>query len=246
MKRTVVLLALVAVYLTCIRCSEGEDSARRMPRPVVLVNEKFQTAFYEKAASLRLEGLQNIVSYEHLPTSDGWFSDYIDVLCALPPRKEHYPFIVKLIRKSDPYLQEAGIKLATSSVKKLNDYASLEAPICELLKQPDLDPWVLKAIVQFASVTCNSRSPDLIDFWTDFAAVAYERSPAKTTPTSGKTQIGRQMAIQPYEDARRWVVQLMLNSTNPTPRSQAVLPYLERAYKTKGWADTYRAARQHD
>jgi hypothetical protein len=229
-----------------------EKVLTKQPEPAserVSAHDKFQTdstAFYEKAASLRLEGLQDVVQYEHLPTSDGSFSNYIDVLCALPPRKEHYPLIIRLLQKSDPYLQEAGIKLATSSVNRLNDYSDMEAPICALLKQPDLDPWVLEAIVQFASVACKSRSPDLVNFWSEFAAAAYERRPATTAPTPGKTRfIMRQMGIQPYEDARRWVVQLMLSSTNPTPRSEAVLPYLERAFRTKGWADTYRAAGQH-
>jgi len=200
-------------------------------------------SLYERLSALRLEGLQNIVQFEHSPTSDGWLIAYVDTLCALPPRREHYPLIIKLIQKPDPWLQEAGIKLATASVSKLNDYSGLEAPICELLRRPDLDPWVLEAIVGFAAASCNPRSPALSDFFADFAAVAYERSPAKTTLTGS---ICRQRGIQPYEDARRWVIQVMLNQSKPTPHSEAVLPYLERAFKTKGWAETYRAAGEHN
>jgi hypothetical protein len=199
--------------------------------------------FYEKGAALRLEGLQRIVHCEHLPTTDGNFSDYVDVLCALPPRKEHYPLIIELLRKADPYIQEAGVKLATASVRKLNDYSGLESPICDVLRQTDLDPWVLHAIVEFASVSCNTISPPLVKFYGAFAAVAYERLSAKRAPEAkGKTFIMRTRGIEPYENARRWVIQVMLTSKNPTPRSEAVLPYLERAFNTKGWADTCKAA----
>jgi hypothetical protein len=230
------VVIISALLITCqAPCySNPKDGSER---------DKFKTdsgVFYEKASSLRFEGLQNIAQHEHIPTSDGSFSDYVAILCALPPAKEHYPFIIKLIQKSDPYLQEAGIKLATSSVNKLNDYSGLEEPICALLKQPDLDPWVLRAIVQFAATSCNTRSPDLVNFYAEFAAVAYERSPAKADAQF--KGICRTMMIHPYEDARQWVVQVMLNQSKPTPRSEAILPYLERAYKTKGWADTYRAA----
>ena len=199
--------------------------------------------FYDKGSALRLDGLKNIAHYEHLPAPDGRFDDYVDVLCALPPRKEHYPLIIEMLRKSDPYLQEAGVKLATASVRTLNDYTGLEAPFCDILNRADLDPWVLRAIVQFASVSCNRISPPLVKFYADFAAVAYERTP---TCSPGKTIILRQMGIDPYLDARRCVLQVMLNSTNPTPRSDAILPYLERAFNTKGWSDTYKAAGQHN
>ena len=58
----------------------------------------------------------------------------------------------------------------------------------------------------------------------------------------GRPFILRQMGIQPYEAARKRVIQLMATTDKPTPRSKAVLPYLERALKTKGWTETHKAA----
>ena len=96
-----------------------------------------------KGAALLTEGLQQIVQYDRLPTSDGTFGEYVRFLCALPPREEHLPLIILLLQKKDPYLQEAGVNLATASIKGLNNYSGLEDPICALLKKPDLDGWVL-------------------------------------------------------------------------------------------------------
>ncbi len=198
--------------------------------------------FYEKGAALRLEELRRIAQYENLPTIDGRFLRYLDVLCALPPRKEHYSFIIELLKKKDPHLQEAGVKLATASVSKLYDYTGLEEPLCNILGQSDLEPWVLDAICWFACATQGHDSPPLTKFYREFAAVAYERSPQKKAPEPRRSAFLRSAGIQPYEDARKWVIQVMAGSEKPTPRSIAVLPYLERAFKTKGWAETHKAA----
>lgn len=132
--------------------------------------------FYEKGAALRLEELRRIAQCEELPTVDGPFSRYLEVLCALPPRKEHISFIIELLRKKDPYLQEAGVKLATASVSKLNDYTGLEDPLCDVLGQTDLDPWVLQAIVEFFKEADSTNiSPPLVKFYAAIAATAYER-----------------------------------------------------------------------
>lgn len=210
------------------------------------VSDKFDAdteKFYEKGAALRLEELRRIAKCESMPTPDGRFSRYLDVLCALPARKEHYSFIIELLKKKDPYLQEAGVKLATASVSELNDYTGLEEPLCDILTQPNLDPWVLQAICGLASTTQYTISPPLTKFYRDFAAVAYEQVPQKKMPdTIQSLFITRSAGIFPHLEAQKWIIQVMLTSGKPNPRANAVLPYLEREFKTKGWAETYKAA----
>jgi len=193
-------------------------------------------AMYDRGAGLLKEGLQHINQYERIPVPDGVFNDYIDMLCALPPRTEHLPLIIKLIRKSDPYLQEAGIRLASSSVRALNDYTGLQAPICELLKRSRLDPWVLRAIVQFASNSNNTISPELENLFRDLAAVACRKNPKKPE----KNIVFRSMAISPYRDAKILLNQVMLNTAAHKLRRRAILSYLENEFGTKGWTETYR------
>jgi hypothetical protein len=53
----------------------------------------------------------------------------------------------------------------------------------------------------------------------------------------------RTMWILPYEDAKGLLDQVVLNSSSPTPPSNAILSYLEKAYGTTGWDETYKAVR---
>ena len=229
------LMAIALILFYCV--SVGAAEPDRMTEKATF-DEHLKT-FNDKSARLLLENLQQIVHYEHLPVSDGDFGDYVKRLKGLSPRKEHLPLIIKLIQKQDPYLQEAGVKLATASVDELNDFTGLEEPLCELLLKSDLDPWVLRSIIYFASVSNNSRSSALVKFYRTIAEVTYGRTHPDRNPEREK--IRRNMGIDPYEDARALLDQVMLNSSTPTARTTAILPCLEKVYGTKGWASTYNA-----
>lgn len=205
---------------------------------------------YTKGAALLTEGLQQIVQYDRIPAADGTFSKYIRFLCTLPPREEHLPLIILLLQKKDPYLQEAGVNLATASVKGINTYSGLEDPLCALLKRPGLDGWVFYALVQFAEEAGNPGAPALTNF---FGALA-EATIGHLTPNTGKAGVaaaasqlvgigmGRQMPINPEKDAKTILDRLVMYTEEPTPRVRAILPYLEKAYGTKGWQATRAAA----
>ncbi|MFZ4394842.1 MAG: hypothetical protein ACOYOU_04360 [Kiritimatiellia bacterium] len=247
-----VLLALcVSVAWQVARAAEAEviDSIFDARAKAVDFDARAK-AVDNKGAALLTEGMQQIVQYERLPTSDGIFGGYVRFLCALPPREEHLPQIILLLQKKDPYLQEAGVNLATASVKSLNNYSGLEDPLCALLKKPDLDGWVLYALVQFAKEAMNPNSPALTNF---FGALA-EATVGQLTPKTGKAGVaaadrplvgigmGRQMPINPEKDAKTILDWIVMYTEEQTPRVRAILPYLEKAYGTKGWKATRAAA----
>ena len=148
-----------------------------------------------------------------------------------------------MIQKTDPFLQEAGINLALASVEALHDYSGLEDPICDLLKKPDLDPWVLYAIVSFAEqANSSTRTTDLLNLHTSLAEVIYKPPNAKPASSAGKQErIMRARPIYPVEMAKAVFDRTMTAFSQPTPRSMAILPYLEKEYGTNGWEETYRA-----
>lgn len=237
MKMRVGICVWFIVGRLCCSESGSAESARKSDTDGF---DTYRKALNEKCAFVLADALEHIVRYDRLPASDGAFGDHIAMLCALPPRKEHLPLIIKLIKKSDPFLQEAGVLLASASVRVLNDYSGLEAPLCDLLKTPDLDPWVLHAIVQFAGLSNNSRSPGLVNLYSSLSEVAFDGTTERQRGRQGVV-IMRNKGIRPHADARQLMDQVMLNSTKPTPRSVAILPYLEKACGTKGWEDTYQA-----
>jgi hypothetical protein len=204
--------------------------------------ETYTQSFYEKEASLLGESLQHLIQFDQLSIPDGVFGRYIDLLCALPPRQEHLPHIIKLLRKTNPYLQEAGVRLATASVAKLGEFATLERPLCDLLQNPDLDPWVFLAIVDFAKVPVRwTTAPDLTRFFGLLASVAYEPiKPWRPDRRNRHLWIERARLIRPQQDAQElldWVMQ----NLPATPRLKAILPVLEKAYGTKGLENTRKA-----
>ncbi len=203
--------------------------------------EVHSKAVFTKAANLLTEGLECIVEYDSIPTTDGVFGGYIDMLCALPCQKGHAAQILQLINKSDPFLQEAGVELAISSINKCRNYSVFEPALCRLLSQPDLDPWVMRAIVRFAKESNNRISPDMVSLYSALAEVAYSKPKARRRNLQNSNYIHRSMWIDPHHDARNCLDQVMLNANDSTPRSNSILPHLENAYGTKGWKETHEA-----
>jgi hypothetical protein len=231
-------------YLLFVSLLLGQPTlgTAEMVNPSAKDLDAYTRSFYDKEATLLGEGLQHIIQHSQLTIPDGVFGRYIDLLCALPPRQEHLPYIVKMLRKSDPHFQEAGVRLATASVARIGSFDTLEEPLCDLLQNADLDPWVFLAIVEFAKVPTQwTSAPDLPRFFGLLATAAYKpMKPWRSNDRSRRPQIERERLIRPHEDAKE-LLDLVIRSQSATPRVKAILPILEKAYGTKGWEDTQKA-----
>ena len=206
--------------------------------------QNFDTFFesWKSDASRLLDtGLEYLQQLEKIPAPFGVFGDFVDYLVELPFTEQHLNCIVALINKQSPYLQESGIELATAFQRDVGEDPKISGAICKLLQRNTLDPWVLKAIVDFVRYYSKSiDDPDNIRLFKSLAQAAYENEYIEPEPFSGN--IMRNRAIFPIADARTLLDQVLLSPTH-TARARAILPYLEKAYKTSGIADTVREIR---
>jgi hypothetical protein len=168
--------------------------------------------------------------------ADGVFGRLIDMISSLPFKEKHTPYIKKLMNKNNPYLQEAGVQLATASVKQLNNHHEFEESLC-LLLQKNIDPWVLHEINNFfRETTYRMDIPKINNFFVSFSQAAYNTKKEMLTTKIGKKRICRNMGIQPFKEAQKLIEYMIVNNyNNPGWRIKAVLPALESFYKMEGY-----------
>jgi len=211
--------------------------------------DSFTSKWEKKASEMLEEGLKYLVQLDSRPAPSGVFGGFVDRLAALPFAKRHTSYLIRLIEKSDPFLQEAGLELACAAVElartsseQTDIYEALEPTICRLLDNGILDPWILLAIVKFAKTANDTVSPELFCLFRGLAEAAYGKGVSLLTP--GSTESGnsilrsRARGIEPIKEAKELLDDVMLTRTKPTPRTKAILPFLEKAHKTKGWQAT--------
>jgi hypothetical protein len=188
------------------------------------------------ASRLLDEGLEYLQQLDCIPVPDGVFRDFVNRLVGLPFTDKQLSRIIALIEKQSPYLQECGIELAKAFLRDVGEDPKIGLVMCKLLARKNLDPWVFIAIVEYVQLYSESLDcPANIKLFRDLAKAAYEREYIKPKPFTGN--IMRNRAIFPEMDARKLLEQVLIRNTHPS-RTKAILPYLEKVYKTKGLSDT--------
>ena len=197
--------------------------------------DAFSKEFYSEANDFAKKSIEHISNYESLPVPDGSFYDHIKILVSLPLPKEVSPTISKLIRKRDPYLQEAGVQLATALCRnQYVDYSEFEIDLIKVLSNPNLDPWVMQAVHFYAGESfLNSKENDPVLFYAKFAEIAYLGN--KTFNIDYGPSVLRSRGITPYLDAQALIeYQLWMglkHSKTPgklSEKNKALLPYFAK------------------
>ena len=197
--------------------------------------DAFSKEFYGEANDFAKKSIEHISNYESLPAPDGVFNRHIKILVSLPLPKEVSPNISKLIRKSDPYLQEAGVELAIALCKnRFVDYSEFEIELIKVLSNPNLDPWVMQAVHFYAGESfLNSRDYRPILFYKKFAEIAYFGE--RTFNIDYGPSALRSRGVTPYLDAQALIeYQLWMgikHSQTPSQLSEknkALLPYFAK------------------
>ncbi len=191
----------------------------------------FIDAWHAKLRSSVREALAQIVALDKLPVPDGVFGDWLDTVCAMRFEDDDLSAIAAIIDKPDPFLQEAGLRLARAASRTLSAEAMIEPSLVLLVGRDDLDPWVLDAIIDLLTETRDS-------FTSVYQALAKVHGRADGRPRF--TGIMRNRAIHPWNRLEHLYQQLVIQTLDPTPRDLAYLPILETKLSTRGWEPTLR------
>jgi hypothetical protein len=185
--------------------------------------------------------LTYLASLDESPVSDGILGDWIDTLVAMRFTSDDVPLIVRIIDKSDPHLQEAGIRLARSAIGAPDDTPALEAALARVVSR-EIDAWVLEALVDLLAFT----RLELTSVYQKLAAV-HGATPAygeprgdESTGAPRRRYILRNRHIQPWRRLVELYQQNAIQTLEPRERDLAYLPVLERELGTRGWRATQR------
>jgi len=184
-------------------------------------------AWHERVHSALNDALAYLASLEAAPVSDGILGEWIDVLVALKFTPTDVPLIVRVIEKTDPLLQEAGVRLARAALRTVDGAGELEPALARLASR-EIDPWVLEALVDL-----------LADNRLELTSVYAGLATIHAKPARGWT-IQRNRAIQPWRRLVQVYLQHAIQTLRPRERDLAYLPVLERELGTHGWEVTQR------
>ena len=106
--------------------------------------------------------------------------------------------------------------------------APFESRIAALLRDPELEPWVLHAVVGLLRGFIGPRPPLFTE--------AY-RALVSLSPPRGR-RIMRSRYIAPLRDLEELYEQHALQTLHPTERDLLLLPALEARHRTRGWRST--------
>jgi hypothetical protein len=194
-------------------------------------NDDFIEGWYARLRGAVSDALAYLAACETSPSSDGVLGDWVDTLVALRFTASDIPFIGQLIDKRDPHLQEAGVRLATASLRgaSASAFGQLEAPLARLTAQP-IDSWVLESLVDLLAHTRRPMIP------------VYEGLVANHGKAPRGYGIMRNRHIEPWRRLVQHVYeQHALQTLRPQARDLVYLPILEREHGTHGWEPTVRA-----
>jgi len=185
-------------------------------------------AWHSRVHGALADALAYLANLEAAPVSDGILSEWIDVLVAMKFDDTDIPLIVRIIDKSDPHLQEAGVRLARAAFRTAHGTEALEPPLARLVSQP-IDSWVLEALVDL-----------LADSRAEMTTVYQGLAQIHGQPPRREWGIMRNRAIQPWRRLVQVYLQHAIQVAHPRERELAFLPVLERELGTRGWDVTQR------
>jgi len=174
------------------------------------------------------DALAYLASLEAVPVSDGILIEWIDVLVAMKFAESDIPLIVRIIDKTDPHLQEAGVRLARAAFRSAGGTDELEPALARLVSQP-IDPWVLEALVDL-----------LADTRAELTTVYQGLAQIHGQPPRREWGILRNRSIQPWRRLVQVYLQNAIQVVHPRERDLAYLPVLECELGTRGWDVTQR------
>jgi hypothetical protein len=185
-------------------------------------------AWHDRVHGALNDALAYLTSLEAAPVSDGILGEWIDVLVAMKFAASDVPLIVRIIDKTDPLLQEAGVRLARAALRTTDAAAELEPALARLVSH-EIDPWVLEALVDLLA-------ENRLDLTTVYQGLAQIHG----KPTRTGWSIQRNRAIQPWRRLIQVYLQHAIQTHRPRDRDLAYLPVLERELGTHGWEITQR------
>jgi hypothetical protein len=184
-------------------------------------------AWHERVHHALNDALAYLASLEATPVSDGILCEWVDVLIAMRFSPSDVPLIVQLVDKTDPHLQEAGVRLARAALRTVDATDALEPAFARLVSRA-IDPWVLEALVDLLAHT----RAELPTVYRGLAAI-HGQAPHGWG-------IVRNRAIQPWRRLVQVYTQNIIQTAHPRERDLAYLPILERELGTRGWEATQR------
>lgn len=190
--------------------------------------EGFLEQWHVRCGDALADALAFLAEHEETPYADGVLGDWVRTLAALRFEPRHTPFVLRLLEKRDPWLKEAGLILAPRALGRGGDAAPFEDRLVALLRDPELELWVLEAVVGFLGHFIGGRGPQFTEAYRELVSLA---------PPSGR-RIARNRFIDPLGALDALYEQHALQSSHPTERDRVILPVLEARYRTRGWRPT--------
>jgi len=214
--------------------------------------ERFLERWQERVGPLLDEALEFLAGQEAPPFPDGVLGDWVDQLRTMPFGERHAGPLIALIDKDDPFLQEAGLRLAAPAAARIDGLGErLEIPLARLLEREAIDPWVLRAVVRLLGCFIGPEDPPLTAVYRELVRVLEEPAPeAGEVPPEQEAREGegseqearpaimRNMFINPRREAIELFEQIALQSLHPGERERALLPVLEERHGARGWRET--------
>ena len=199
--------------------------------------DRFLQAWHERAAPLLDEALIFLAGLEQSPFADGVLGDWVDQVRGFRFAERHTQPIVALVNKDDPFLQEAGLRLAASAMDQVDGLGeALELPLAELLQREPVDPWVLRAVARLLGNLIGPQDPPMTAAYRELVRIV-EPEELEPMPEDAR-QIMRNMFINPRRELIELFEQIALQTMSPGERELALLPVLEDKHETKGWQAT--------
>lgn len=195
---------------------------------VVSNGDEYIEGWYGRLRGPVTDALAYLADCETAPTSDGVLGEWVDTLRALRFGADDVPFIAQLIDKHDVHLQEAGVRLAHSTLRYVDATAAFTPPLTRLVSR-EIDPWVLESLIDLLAY---SQAP--------FDSVYEGLARIHRQPPKG-FGIARNRHIDPWRRVVQVYESNAIQTLRPRARDMAVLPILEREHGTRGWEPTLRA-----
>jgi hypothetical protein len=190
--------------------------------------DRFLDRWHARVGDALVDALEFLAAQEESPFSDGVLSQWVRELCALRFEARHVGPVLALLEKRDPHLHEAGVRLAARAIELTDDVEAFESRVAALLRDPQLELWVLQAVVDLLRRFVGPRGPLFTE--------AY-RALVSLPPPRGR-RIMRNRFIAPQRDLDELYEQHALQTLRPTERDLLFLPVLEARYGTRGWRPT--------
>jgi hypothetical protein len=199
--------------------------------------DHFLDKWHQKADWLLDGALEFLAEQEESPYADGVLGDWVTQLCGFRFEERHVQRVVELVKKRDPLLAEAGIRLARGASRTIPGIADdLEVPIAEKFVKGFVDPWIVHALVDFLYEYLGPREQQLKAVYREL--VSWLVSPSKPDGPRTVPMIMRNMYINPRAELIELFEQNALQTLTPSERDLIYLPALERHHQTEGWKAT--------